>query len=92
METRSDLKKFISRLKPEVRLRIQKVADSLGLTFDDVVVSLYSRFECDLHNVFYGHALEIHSTCVFRHRFNDKVLIRRRLKRSLKNKDDDKAV
>lgn len=92
METRSDLRKFIARLKPDVKARIQKTADNLGYTFDEVAVSLYSRYECNVHNLFMGEVLEVHSTCQFRHKDLDRILIKRKVKRDLKIKEYVKAI
>jgi hypothetical protein len=87
VETKSDLRKFIARLKPDVKARIQKTADNLGYTFDEVAVSLYSRYECNIHNLFMGEVLEVHSTCQFRHKDLDRILKKRKVKRDLKIKE-----
>jgi hypothetical protein len=66
MEDRKELKATIRRLKPDVKIRIEKVAEKMGLTFEDVFISLYSRFECDFNNMFMGKGAELHKTAVFK--------------------------
>jgi transcriptional regulator with XRE-family HTH domain len=66
MENRKELKANIRRLKPDVKLRIEKVAEKMGLTFEDVFVSLYSRFECDFNNMFMGKGVELYKMAVLK--------------------------
>ena len=73
------MNEIIRKLKPDVKLRIEKVAEKMNLTFENVFVSLYSRFDCDFNNMIMGKSVEIYKTAVLKKsKRYDRVIQKRR--------------